>query len=256
MSNHDLWKDDITNRFSPASLTDLAVGDGYVATAVIGTVTTVSAWRMSKWDAYLDLRQKLLAGDERPFPRLTTIQRNALTGITQGTPILNINSHRAEYWSGIDWLSVGGPGVITKVAFGEMWQDNNSGDAMDTTNKSWITANEGFMDVHNIITFLNHANGDRLVAGAEAGGHYLVHCNTNFTNAGGNDTTMTIRKNEILNPRLKDSGAGDSSELRPLVIAGFIILSPNDYLDIHIVSDTPSDVVKVYQTNLHIQRVS
>lgn len=108
MSSHNAWKFDLTNRFSPTTLTDAVVGDGYVATAVISSVTTKSAWRMSQWDAYLDLRQILLNGEERPLPEITSTQRDTLTDVTAGTEIFNVTTDKTEVWTGSIWVASGG----------------------------------------------------------------------------------------------------------------------------------------------------
>lgn len=108
MSSHEAWKHDITNRFSPTSLTDVAEGDGFVATAVIAGVTTVSGWKMSDWDAYLDLREKLLNGEVRPLPEITSPQRDTLTDVSPGTEIFNVTTDKTEVWTGSIWVASGG----------------------------------------------------------------------------------------------------------------------------------------------------
>lgn len=62
--DYNLWVNDITHRFSPTSLTDALDGSLYTATAVVSGVTTNSGVKMSQWDAYLDLRSKLLGVSE------------------------------------------------------------------------------------------------------------------------------------------------------------------------------------------------
>jgi len=78
MADYNLWKNGITNSKSPTSLTDAASGAGFIATAVISGVTTNSAWKMSLWDAYLDLYEKLHNGD-RPIPKSTTTEASAMS---------------------------------------------------------------------------------------------------------------------------------------------------------------------------------
>ncbi len=108
MTDYLLWSNDIENRFSPSSLTHVAEGSGYIATAVISSVTTNSSYRLSLWDAYKDLREKLLDGDTTLLPESTTTQRDALTNIVNGTLMLNITTGREEICSDTDWVSVSG----------------------------------------------------------------------------------------------------------------------------------------------------
>jgi len=106
MTDYNLWKNDITNRFSPTSLTNAVQGSGFVATSVISSVTTNSAYHMSLFDAYLDLRLKLLNGDDTLLPTSTTTQRDALSGIDQGTHLYNITIGRDEVYNGTAWVGV------------------------------------------------------------------------------------------------------------------------------------------------------
>jgi len=106
VTDYNLWKNDITNRKSPTTLDDAVDGGGFVATAIIAGVTTKSQWQMSQWDAYADLRQKLLDGNEKLLPQSTTTQRDALTGIVGGTVIDNITVGRLEKYNGTKWINV------------------------------------------------------------------------------------------------------------------------------------------------------
>lgn len=114
MTDYLLWKNDITNRFSPTTLTDAKTNDSYIATAIISGVTTNSSRRMSQWDAYKDLRERLLIGDN-PLPHSTTTQRDLLTGIAISTIIDNITVGRLEKWNSTDWINVSRRSVITNI---------------------------------------------------------------------------------------------------------------------------------------------
>ena len=108
MTDYMLWSNDIENRFSPTSLTDTVDVDGFIATAVISAVTTNSDFRLSLWDAYKNLREKLLDGVEEPLCLSTTTQRDALTGIIPGTTIFNITTQEDETYNGTGWVASGG----------------------------------------------------------------------------------------------------------------------------------------------------
>lgn len=257
MTDHNLWKDDIANRFSPTSLTDVADGDGFIATSVISGTTTKSAWKMSQLDAYVDLRDKLLNGVERPFPRVTTVQRDALINILSGRAIVNLDiGGEIEVYDGDEWIRGGGTGSMLPAAYGEMYQDNDSGSAIDATNKSWVTAVASIFDTTGFVSFLSHANGDRLVINAGGAGHYLLHYSTNFTNSSNNVVTASIRKNETIDPTMTDEAAGSVNQKRGLRVSGLMNLSENDYIDVHLISDTPANTVTVYQSNIHIHRIN
>lgn len=125
MTDYLLWKNDIENRFSPTSLTDTVDGSLYTATAIISAVTTKSGVHMSLWDAYKDLREKLLDGDITLIPISTTTQRDALIGIVNGTIILNITTSREEICSSSTWMSSAGSGIMDNTAYGSMYEHNH-----------------------------------------------------------------------------------------------------------------------------------
>ncbi len=106
MTDYLLWKNDIENRFSPTPLTDALTGSIYIATAIISSVTTKSGEHTSQWDAYKDLRERLLNGDDKLLPHSTTTQRDALSGIVAGTVIDNITIGRLEKYNGTAWINV------------------------------------------------------------------------------------------------------------------------------------------------------
>ncbi len=94
--DHLYWKNGINNEFSPSSLTDAEDGDGFYATAVISSVTTISSFRMSQYDAYQDLFEKLHQGQTNVLPQHTTTEKNALTGIYDGVSVLDITLGRED----------------------------------------------------------------------------------------------------------------------------------------------------------------
>lgn len=119
MTDFNLWKNDITNRFSPTSLTDVKTNDIYIATAIVSGVTTNSSPRMSQWDAYLHLRNTLLNVSDEDGAKIvsesTTIQRDALSGLANRTVIYNITVGRNETYDGTKWNNTSRRSNITGI---------------------------------------------------------------------------------------------------------------------------------------------
>lgn len=257
MTDHLLWKNDIENRFSPTSLTDALTGAIYIATSVISGVTTNSGVHMSQWDAYKDLRERLLNGDTTLLPKSTTTQRDALSGIVDGTVILNTTTGKEEICNSSSWASVSGSTTMSDVAYGSMFQHNTSGDAMETTNKVWITASQGVVDANGLITFVSDdTNGDYLLVGTGGAGDYQIIVTCDVTNAGNNETTMAVHINGSDATDIEDEEDTNSTKPRTLAAHGIHALSEGDKIAIHMVSSTPADVVKTYDCHVTIQRLS
>ncbi len=256
MTDFLLWKNDIENRFSPTSLTDSLTGSIYIATAIISSVTTKSGVHMSQWDAYKDLRERLLNGDDTLLPQSTTTQRDALTGIVDGTLMLNITTGREEICSSSTWIGVTGSGMMSATAYGHMYENNTSGSTIDTTNKTWTTATSGVLDSNSLITFVNDAGGDYFLIGTGGAGDYVVVLDVKQTNAGNNTTTLTVQINETDTILVQDEV--DSSSTKPTALAanGVLTLADADKVRLHMVSATPADVVKIYHGHFYIHRLS
>ena len=255
MSDHLIWKNDITNRFSPTSLTDATDGDGFIATAIISSVTIVGAWQMSLWDAYKDLRDKLLNGEDGFLPETTTTQRDALSSLVPGMLLLNVTTMRGEFYTGSAWISVAGSGRSSPVAYASMWEDS-IGSAHNTTTKAWITAGVGVVDGNGIVTFSDNAAGDRLVIGTGGAGDYLIAFHASVINAGGNVTYAAININTVEQSSLKSEHAGDSSEARMLAASGILTLAAADYITLELTSSTSSDVISIRKCSLTVERIS
>ncbi len=107
MTDFLLWKNDIQNRYNPTSLTDTTTGSIHIATAVIGGVTTNSADKASQWEAYFNLRNKLLDVSDIHgaiiWPQSTTTQRDLLSGIHSGSNIFNITTDTHQMYTGSAW---------------------------------------------------------------------------------------------------------------------------------------------------------
>lgn len=133
MSDYKLWYNDISNRFSPTSLSHESKGSGYIASATISGTTTKSSWKMSLWDAYFNLRNILLKLNKydaaRILPELTNIQIATLSGITDGTVILNKTLERQEICYNSAFISTAGVGGTTYMP----------ADTLTTTNKTQTT---------------------------------------------------------------------------------------------------------------------
>lgn len=256
MSDHNLWKNGIQHSKSPTTLTDVADGAGFIATAVIGGITTKSDWRMSRWDAYLDLYEKLHDG-QRPVPKSTTTEANDLSGILDGTPILNITTNSFDVCNNGDFQNSAGIGVMKPAAYGNMYESNQNGSAMNPTTRSWITAMAGVFDGNSFISFLNNVDGDRLVIGTGGAGDYMVVASCGQTNSGNDKTRMILLVNGSTSTVIKDDQQGNATLHRPLVANGILTLADNDYLSLQITDPvTWSNVIKVYDCHLTIQRIS
>ncbi len=147
-------------------------------------------------------------------------------------------------------------GTMEPAAFGEMVEDNSAGSNINTTTKLWDTANVGELDPNGIVTYLNTANGDELKIGTGGAGTYQIHFSCTFTNAGGNLTKAGIHKNGTQVDKLEDSHAGDSAAQRDLRGSGFLVLADNDLITLHVISATPSDLVKIYHGHITLNRIT
>lgn len=256
MNDYMIWSNDITNRHSPESLTYAEDGDGYIATAVISGTTTTSRWKMSLWDAYKDLREKLLEGNDALLPTTTTTQMAALGEMDTGTFMHNITDGSLGLYGASGMVSIGGSTAMSASAFGEMVEDNSAGSNIDVTTKLWATASVGEVDSNGIITFSDESGGDKLVIGSGGEGTYLLHFSCTFTNAGGNVTSAGIHKNGEEVGKLEDSHSGDSSQQRDLRGQGFLVVEEGDEITLHVVSAAPVDVVSVYHCHVTMNRLS
>ncbi len=257
MTDHLLWSNDIENRFSPTSLSHVAEGSGYIATAVISSVTTNSGFRLSLWDAYKDLREKLLDGNSDLLPISTTTQRNALSGIVDGTLIYNDTTGRVEECDSDSWSSSAGSSALSDAAYGNMYENNSSGSAMDSTNKTWVTATAGIVDANGLVTVVEDAvDGDYFLIGTDGDGDYAIIVDTKQTNSGNNDTTLTIEIDEDDTILTKDEVDTSSTKPTSLSATGILALVAGNKLRVHMVSSTPADVVKSFHTHFYIHRLS
>ena len=153
-NNYLLLKNDIANNFSPTSLTDAVAGSGYIATAIISSVTTKSEWAMSQWDAYLDLRLKLFSG-ENPIYLLTSANRASLTtNIKRGTLSEDVTSEDIYCYGSSGWHAVDAEnntvGIIASIT-----QTQAGGTAL-TASMNFV---ETVANVNDAVTLPSVSNG-------------------------------------------------------------------------------------------------
>lgn len=258
--DHNLWKLGIENQFSTYTTAHVTTGGVTVATATItigGAYVNSSAPSGSVYAAYRDLFERLHEGQDDLLPKLTTTQKTALTGVNDGRQVLDITLNRVDCCNSGVWQSDAGIGVMAPAAYGNMFEDSATGSAMNPTTKQWITASGGVFDGNSLISFLNHADGDRLVVGTGGAGDYMIVASCGQTNSGSNRTTMTVHINDVDNTVIKDDQNANSINHRALVANGILTLADNDYLTLHIADpDTPANVISVFDCHLTIQRIS
>ena len=257
MSDYNIWKNDIKNRFPFGVISENDEGDGFVVDVVISGVTHKSAWQMSLWDAYKNLREQLLGGIEGILPKSTTAQRDALTGILDGAELLNVDTQRAEVCFGSEWISTGGTTSGSIVAFGSLWQDEAAGTSIAMTANTyagWVSAYAGHKDKNNIISFLGSAVADRLVVGAAGTGVYMVEFHASLKNSGNNLVTAAVHVNGVEKTSVKMSAQANSAQAIHLSSAGPLPFAATDYLDLRFESSSTSTLT-LYQANLNLDRI-
>ena len=118
--DYNILKYDLENRFGAYTISDTEDGDGYIAKAK-GTWSNNkifhSGRRMSLWDAYKDLTDKLLDGIE-PTPCLKQNQINSLdnTKTPTGYLIWNLSNSVLDCYNGTDYSSASGElGALTHL---------------------------------------------------------------------------------------------------------------------------------------------
>jgi len=258
--DYNLWKNDIENRNPTYSVSHVAVGSGFkvkVVETIGGAVVIEGAFTMTLWNAYKSLRLTLLGG-ENLIPLSTTVQRDALGTILDGTRMWNKDLKRLEICSdgGTAWFSAGGFGLVAPAAYGEMNMNETNGDPVDASSHNVTSFSPGILDTNSLVTFSDNSTGDRLVIGVGGAGLFDMQYNCNFTNDGGEETVSSIFRNgnELL--KTMDTRAGDSSDVRGLRGSVFQILNENDYLTMNIVSEEVSDRIETYQCSIKVYRVN
>jgi len=247
----DIYANDLLHRFPGYSFTETVIGDLVtVAFLNVQEVELAAARTELTVDAYRTIRRDVLGG-EIPVFLSSTSERNLLSNLSKGVVIFNTNKQRIEAFDGSDWLSSSGPGMMTDVAYGEMWQDDSAGTTIPQTGV-WTGASPGLRDENEIISI----SSSQLIVGEDGTGDYAVSFNANFTSDAGSNCTAHLRINGFDTTKIKDEHPGDSSELGDLSASGIMKLIEDDYLELHFESEDSGDTIKVYQVNLNIRRIS
>jgi len=166
--NKDIYINDLKHRFPGYSFTETPKGD-LVTVAFLDDqqIEQAAATNESLMDAYRTIRRSMLEGEDPVFLSSTS-ERNKLNDVIEGIIIYNTNKRRNESFGNAKWENSAGPGMMTDVAYGEMYQDINFGTAIPNIGQKrgiWTSAQLGNLDKNGIVTF----DRPRLIIG-EGGG--------------------------------------------------------------------------------------
>jgi hypothetical protein len=127
MGLKDLYSDDILNRYAGHSFTETTINSMVlVEFKDAGFAVIAKAQQLDLDDAYGNIREQLGLTNS-VLCRITTTQRDALTGILAGTQILNTDTSSVDTYGISDWLS---PSLVPRLT------------AILTTNLTFDTADE------------------------------------------------------------------------------------------------------------------
>lgn len=245
-SDKDLYIDDLINRFPGHTFTETITGaltkvefkDG-------GSTVIFEATRMDVFDAYKNIRENLV-GDSNILFLVTPTQRDALINTITGRPVWNDNQLITEVWDGVEWMNTAGSSVGSNT-FGSMYENNLNGSAMNSSTHRWNTATEG--PTPTGATFSKDSTGDKFTI--TTAGSYYIAVYASFTNEGGKPTTATILVDGVPSI-ITTTIQGDSSKQRAMAVGDTLVLSIGDVITLEIVSESASDVVKVYQCHVNL----
>jgi len=108
MPNETIYKNDMQNRFPTYSLTKTVTGAITKYELKDGGTVIASAKAGDAGAAIFKLREQMGLGIEIP-PLLTETQRNALTGVTKGQPLLvdrGSGVHVQQFHDGTGWKTI------------------------------------------------------------------------------------------------------------------------------------------------------
>ena len=95
--NKDIYVNDLLHRYSGYSFVETVIGSmTQVEFQDGGSSTVAEATTLVLVDAYRNIRQQMLEGSQIPCFISTTAERDALTGVDNGTIILNDDSYAME----------------------------------------------------------------------------------------------------------------------------------------------------------------
>ena len=102
--NKQIYINDLLHRFSGYSFVETAVGSMTLVEFQDGGSSTVAESQdIVVVDAYSNIRQQMLEGAFVPCFISTTTERDALTGVDNGTIILNDDSYAMECFDDDNW---------------------------------------------------------------------------------------------------------------------------------------------------------
>lgn len=257
MSDHNLYINDLIHRNSGYSFSESTTGSIITVTFKDGSSNTVAEQTgLTLIDAYRKIRFDVLNGEVPAFLSTTT-QKDALTNVDLGTVIHDINTGNLQFYnSSSAWISSAGDGMMSAAAYGHMYENNSTGSAMDTTNKTWITATTGVVDSSGIVTFVNDSTGDHFLIGTDGAGDYVVHVDTKQTNSGNNTTTLTVQIDGVDTIIVRDEVDTSSTKPAALDANGILSLVATNKVRLHMVSSVPANIVTSYYTHFYIHRLS
>lgn len=117
MSLLELYRDDLLNKYASHTFTETAVGDHWKITFKnAGSVVIAEVTKQGKEDAYKLIRENLEGTFAEKKPEITSTQRDALTSLAEGTPILQITDNQVEEYINGGWKVIGGTEWITRAS--------------------------------------------------------------------------------------------------------------------------------------------
>ena len=192
----NLWFNDITHRFAPTSLDDVLNGSLYTATAIVSAVTTNSSFKMSMFDAYFDLRCKLLDLSEIDcisiLPQCTTIELAALTGTLTGQMARNITVGRNEVFDGTDWKNASRRSSVTGIT-ASITQTQGSGELTGDINVISTVANN-----NDVVTLPTAEAGDTIIVYNNGSKKVKIFPNTSDDLGEGVDSSVSLSAGSVI----------------------------------------------------------
>lgn len=255
MSDYNLYAKGILNQFPTYSLSHATTGSLTIATATVtsgGAFVNSSGPSGSIFSAYKELWDRLNDGQVGLIPSLTMAEIGALTGIPDGVQVINITMGRLDVCIEGVFSSASGPIPDALSTYGSMLENNTSGSAMNTTTHRWITASLGHQPAG--MTFSKDSTGDKFTVATGGMGTRHVSFGISFTNNGSKDTTASILIDGVKSI-VSETVRGHNSQKRALAIGDSLWLSTGSVLTLEIVSETVTDIVKVYQCHVNFTDV-
>jgi len=87
-------------------------------------------------------------------------------------------------------------------------------------------------------------------------GDYAVSFNLNFTSDLGVNCFAFLHLDGADIDKIKDAHDASIGERGDLSASGILTLQEDDYIELHIQSGDDDDIIKVYQVNVNIRRIS